>query len=147
MSLCDEQSIGRLIIDHEKFRGSHYVLSVVRGGYQQIEKGKLDAVISGNYVLFIPRCNHSTPYFRIEGEAIWKSYFGLLNGFEFLILLSQFIFTIAYLAVVVFYRARLYWNTKDRNGMVKSYSMAYFLNLFTWHIYVTSTRLERKLCI
>lgn len=126
MSLCDEQSIGRLILDHEKFTGSHFKISIMRGdSARQIRNSTMNITESGIYVLYIAKCDDMGPAIYVAEHGKWKSYFGYMPLLFLPFLSIPFIFALVYFAFVVHYGARMCRNVEDRNGKVQCFFMAF----------------------
>jgi len=72
---CEEDDIGRLIVNDNLV--DHIV---VDSSGKLKDGGKLEAIMSGKYILAISNCNNEGQDVRIEGDCIWKSAGGYLPG-------------------------------------------------------------------
>ena len=83
LDLCENDSIGRLLVDSDKFDGEHRPVEIRRTGDNEgsVKLPVMDTMKgSGTYTLVLANCDDFGTDVIVDGEYIWRSKAGYLPG-------------------------------------------------------------------
>lgn len=103
--ICNEDQMGRLLVDHEIFYGEHREVEVPAtvDSKFQIDNGVFNIEQSGDHVLVLGNCDDYGLDVMAIGDLEWKSVRGYLPGDMFGLMFLNAILACVYLVLVIFY--------------------------------------------
>lgn len=133
LGLCTdaENNHGRLMIDQDKFKGSHRFVTVPSEGpmSKKIRFGNVEVQESATYVVLYANCNTRGREIKITGDAVWKSKHGYLPGELFGFMYFYTMITIVYFLLFFWFGALMQFNEDNRIEIEKWILFAITLGL------------------
>lgn len=127
----EDNNLGRLIIDKEKFKGDHRFVTVPREGpmSKKIRYGNVEVQQSATYIVLYANCDIYGREIKISGRSVWKSKHGYLPGELFGFMYFYTLVTIVYFLLFLWFGTLMYINEDHRIEIEKWILFAITLGL------------------
>jgi Lung seven transmembrane receptor len=127
----DTRTLGRLILDDDKFKGERRFVKVPHEGdmEERIPYAKMEQKVSGTIVVLFANCNEMGRELFISGEAVWKSVHGYLPGELFGFMFFYTFVTVVYFALLVWFGLSMHAYAQQRIEIEKWVFLAIALGL------------------
>ena len=132
VGLCHNDTLGRLLIDDDLFKGNHREVIIPNEGddiTEVIKYGKMEETESGTYVVLFANCNIRGREIYVDGESVWKSKHGYLPGELYGFMYFYLIVTGVYIALWALYGYAMKVNAEYRIEIEKWIMLAISLGL------------------
>jgi Lung seven transmembrane receptor len=141
------ETIGRLIVDDNKFRGDRRSIAVPHKGTMNktMKYGKMEQTESATYVLLFANCNQMGREILVTGHVVWMSKHGYIPGelFGFVVLFT--VMGVMYTALLACYGRAMYLHRMCIKPIEKCICSLVMLGLLNMIVHIVDYLIWNKL--